>query len=118
MKSEAASVAEYLLGVPEDRRAVLTEIRGFCVKALKGCTEGIDYGMPCYKRDGAMVVAFASQKQYISLYGMKGAAALQYRAELGMAAKGCMRFRSADAIDLKRVKKMVEETAKANATGC
>jgi len=64
------------------------------------------------------VVAFASQKQYISLYGMKGATAEKYRAELGMAAKGCMRFRNVTALDLKRVRRMLEETVKSNATGC
>lgn len=118
MQSKAADVAGYLAEVPEERRAVLTKLRGLCVKALKGCSEEIDYGMPCYKRDGAMVVAFASQKQYVSLYGMKGATALAYRAELGMAAKGCMRFRDAMRIDLVRVKKMLEETARLNAAGC
>ena len=117
MQSKAANVAGYLAEVPEERRVVLTKLRGLCVKELKGCSEEIDFGMPCYKRDGEMVAAFASQKQYVSLYGMKGDAAVAYRKELKMAPKGCMRFKDAAKIDLARVKKMLEETAKLNA-GC
>lgn len=32
----------------------------------------MEYGMPAYKRNGAVQVAFANQKQYISLYALKG----------------------------------------------
>ncbi len=117
MQSEAAGVAEYLAEIPEERRAVLTKLRGLCLKALKGYSEGMDYGMPCYKRDGAMVVAFASQKQYVSLYGVRGDTATAYRKELKMAPKGCMRFKDAAKIDLAKIKLILEETAKLGA-GC
>jgi uncharacterized protein YdhG (YjbR/CyaY superfamily) len=76
VKSEAKNVTAYLADVPAERRDALKR-----VATLKGCEESIDYGMPCYKRDGELVASFASQKQYIALYGM-GKAVERYRKEL------------------------------------
>ena len=52
------------------RSGVWTRLRSLYASAFKGCEETIDYGVPCYKSDGKMVAGFASQKQYIALYGM------------------------------------------------
>src|SRR5918994_1505877 len=69
MKSKATTVEEYLADVPEERRRVLETLRTLCLEELAGCEEGMQYGMPSYSRDGSAVeVAFASQKNYISLY--------------------------------------------------
>ena len=70
MKSEATNVTAYLASVPEERRDAITRLRSLYASAFKGCEETIDYGVPCYKRDGKMVAGFASQKRYIALYGM------------------------------------------------
>jgi len=69
MKSKAQSVDEYLREVPEDRQATLSQLRKLCLDILVGYEESMAYGMPSYKRpDNEIEVAFASQKNYISLY--------------------------------------------------
>lgn len=94
MQSKAADVATYLRQVPETRRAALTTLRDLCLKILVGYEEVMEYGGPCYKRNGAIEVGFASQKNYISLYVLKQQVVDAHRAELVTAniGNGCIRF--------------------------
>ena len=72
MQSKANSVDEYLQEVPEERQEALSQLREFCIKNLIGYDESMEYGMPSYKKkSGEIEVAFASQKNYISLYILK-----------------------------------------------
>jgi uncharacterized protein YdhG (YjbR/CyaY superfamily) len=68
VQSNAPDVAAYLEEVPADRRECLDAIRNVCREVLDGYDEGMDFGMPSYRRDGEVEVAFANQKNYISLY--------------------------------------------------
>ncbi|SRR5216684_8379926 len=114
MKSEATDVAMYLSSVPAERREALERLRSLYIATLKGCEECIEYGMPCYKRDGVLVASFASQKQYIALYGM-GKAVERYRKELKgcSVGKGCIRFRSPEAMDFNLIQRMLKDKVKA-----
>lgn len=67
MKSEATTVEEYLAEAPEQRRPALETLRRLCLDELSGYDEEMRYGMPSYSRDGTVEVAFASQKNYVSL---------------------------------------------------
>jgi len=115
MISKAANVKEYLAEVPEDRRAAIAKLRTLCKKNLINCEESIDYGMPVYKRDGVMAFAFASQKQYISIYGCGSAAVKDLRAKLAGSrkGKGCVRFTSPEKIDFTVVDELLRRIAKA-----
>ena len=114
MKSEATNVTAYLASVPEERREAMTRLRSLYASAFKGCEETIDYGVPCYKRDGKMVAGFASQKQYIALYGM-GEVARRYSKELTgcSVGKGCIRFRNAAKMDFALIQRMLKDKVKA-----
>jgi uncharacterized protein YdhG (YjbR/CyaY superfamily) len=114
VKSEAKNVTAYLADVPAERRDALKRLRSIYVATFKGCQECIDYGMPCYKRDGELVASFASQKQYIALYGM-GKAVERYRKELTgcSVGKGCIRFRNAEALDFDLIQRMLKDKVKA-----
>ena len=116
MKSEAKDVTAYVAGASEERREALKRLRSIYAATLKGCEECIDYGMPCYKRDGELVDSFASQKQYIALYGM-GRVVERYRKELTSCSvgKGCIRFRSAEAMDFDLIQRMLKDKVKAKA---
>ena len=117
MKSDAKDVATYLAGVPEEQRDALKRLRSIYVATFKGCEECIDYGMPCYKRDGELVASFTSQKQYIALYRM-GKAVERYRKELTgcSVGKGCIRFRSAEALDFDLIERILKDKVKSAAT--
>ena len=120
MRSDAPSVDAYMKHVPEVRRAALQAMRKRCRKLLVGFDEEMRYGMPSYSRGGAVEVAFASQKNYISLYVLRSEVLNNHRhdfesADLG---KGCVRFRTPDQIDMDLVEAILEDTAASRGPVC
>jgi uncharacterized protein YdhG (YjbR/CyaY superfamily) len=112
MHSTAPDVFTYLQHVPGDRIACLTEQRHLCLKALIDYEEGMDYGMPCYKKHGTVEVAFASQKRYIALYIAKQAVVDAYRGELAglSVGKGCIRFPKPEQVDFAVITRLLRAT--------
>ena len=85
MQSKAATVADYLAALPEDRRAAINTVRKVILDNLDPeYEEGIIYGMigyyvphriypagyHCDPRQPLMFAALAAQKNYLSLYLM------------------------------------------------
>jgi len=120
MQSNAADVDRYLLEAPEKRRACLETIRAACIEELGGFDESMAYGMPSYSRDDEVEVAFASQKQYISLYILRTDVLNSHRARLpGLnVGKGCIRFRNPAQVDLSVVRSMLSATATSRGKVC
>ena len=113
MHSNAADVATYLEEAPADRRECLNAIRNICREVLVGYDEDMDYGMPSYRRDGGVEVAFASQKNYISLYILQQDVLEAHRDRMtGLnIGKGCIRYPSPKKVDLGLIRSMLEVTA-------
>jgi uncharacterized protein YdhG (YjbR/CyaY superfamily) len=111
MQSKAANVAAYIAEAPAERQAVLKKLRSLCRAELKGAKECMDYGMPCYKQGDVMTVCFASQKQYIALYGCGGV--LKKNHPLAAAkldcGKGCIRFKKPGQIDFTLLQQLLQE---------
>jgi len=80
----------------------------------------MDYGLPCYKKDGHTEVAFASQKNYIALYILKADVVNANRAALrGLSVvKGCIRFARPSAVDFGVVRKLLSDTLASPESGC
>lgn len=114
MISKAPNVDAYLAELPADRRPVIEKLRSLCQQHLHGCEESIEYGMPVYKRNGEMELAFASQKQYVSLYGIRKEVQAEFRSALpaANAGKGCIRFTKPDKIDFEALQQMIVRNAK------
>jgi len=112
MQSKAPNVAAYLKEAPEERRAVLTKLRGLCRKLLAGYDEEMSWGMPVYKKGDAAEVAFASQKNYIAIYFLKRRVFESNKSLLrGLdCGKGCLRFSKAEKIDLAVIEKLLRTT--------
>lgn len=64
----AATIDEYLAGVPDDMRTALQRIRAQVRALVPNATETISYGLPAFKLDGRAVVWFAAWKAHCSLY--------------------------------------------------
>ena len=114
MKSEAADVLTYIAEVPAERRAAIKKLRLLCKQNLTGYVECIEYGMPCYKRNGVMEVSFASQKQYIALYVHKTKVVETFRDKLSAASIGkcCIRFTNPEKIDFEVLEQLLRRTTK------
>lgn len=132
VRNSAQSVDEYLSELPEDRRAVVAELRKLIRKNLpRGYDEAVNYGMLCYQIPLARYpdtyngqplgyVALASQKNYYSLYLMipyvdpkqdavlkEGFARAGKKLDMG---KSCVRFRKLDDLALDVVAKVIAST--------
>jgi uncharacterized protein YdhG (YjbR/CyaY superfamily) len=120
MQSSATSVTAYLNDLPDGCRDALTSLRELCVACLTGYREGMTYGMPSYAKNGVVEVAFACQKNYISLYVLKKKVVDDFRDQLVGAniGKGCIRFSKPEKIDFKIVKKLLIATRKSKEPVC
>lgn len=67
MRSNSKTVDAYLVEVFAERKAGLVQLRELSLSTLNGFEESMEYGMPSYSGEGEVEIAFASQKNYISL---------------------------------------------------
>ena len=120
MKSGAKTVSEYLNEVPDERISVLKELRALCLTYLPDHEECVVYNMPSYKRNNQVEVAFASQKQHISVYFLIHEVMLNNKENLkGLNhGKGCIRYSNPKNIDFNLIKKLLEETEKSENKIC
>ncbi|MFD3440672.1 iron chaperone [Streptomyces sp. NPDC058685] len=120
VQSQADDVDGYLAEVPEERREALTRLRELCRGELGGFTEAMAYGMPVYERDGKGEVAFASQKQYISVYVLREDVREAFAERLAGhdMGKGCLRFRKPEKIDFDLLRDLLKATAKGPGAAC
>ena len=132
VKSEASTVEEYLAELPEDRRAVVAEVRRLILENLpSGYREGMNWGMITYEiplerypttYNGQPLgyVALAAQKNYYALYLLgvyadseqeialsKAYAEAGKRLDMG---KSCLRFRKLDDLLMRPVAQTIAST--------
>lgn len=122
MRSQAATVAEYLAELPEDRRAAVSAVRDVILDRLPaGYEERMNWGMIVYEvplstypgtgnGQPLAAAALASQKAYMSVYlhGIYADADLREQFESAYRATGkrfdvgksCVRFRRLDDLPL------------------
>lgn len=89
------TVEEYLAGQPDDRRAVLVELRRTIAAAAPEAIESIAYDMPAFRvPDGRFLVSFAAYKNHYSIFPASGAVVEALGDELTpyLAGKGTIRF--------------------------
>lgn len=121
MQSKAKTVEAYLDEVPEKRRESMERIRALCLELLEGYEESMAYGMPSYKNMGGEVeVAFASQKNYISLYILKEEVMKKHRDSLAglNLGKGCIRYTKPEKIDFEVVEKILIDSSQSDSDVC
>lgn len=121
MQSKAKSVDGYLEEVPEDRSEVLHRLRRLCLDVLDGYEESMEYGMPSYKiPHGEVEIAFASQKNYISLYILKEEVLNKFRPNLsGLSlGKGCIRYTKPEKIDFQVVEQLLTDSRDSDTPIC
>lgn len=118
--STAPDILSYIREAPAERQPALENLRALCRATHPQHEEVIEYGMPAYKRDGKVDVAFASQKQYISLYVLKAEVVNRWRGEMAGATigKGCIRFKKPSQIDFAKVEAMLRDSAGSSAAPC
>jgi uncharacterized protein YdhG (YjbR/CyaY superfamily) len=122
MQSSAKTVSAYLKEVPESRRAVLKQLRDLCRATLTGYKESMEYGNPCYSRNGVVEAGFASQRHFIGLYILRTDVMNAHRYLLNIPGvtlgKGCIRYSKPEKIDFKVVEMMLKATVESTREVC
>jgi uncharacterized protein YdhG (YjbR/CyaY superfamily) len=114
VQSKARTVDEYLGELPPERRVALQRMREIALRSLRGFQEGMEYGMPIYRRSPTEGVAFASQRRYVSVYpGVEVLTAFRRDLIGHDVGKGCIRFPSPEQIDWALVERIFKAVAKA-----
>ena len=124
MQSSAKTVPAYIKEAPAARRETLKRLRDLCRATLTGFKESMQYGGPCYSRDGVVEVGFASQKNYIGLYTfrvrtdvMRSHRYLLNRPGITFG-KGAIRYSKPEKIDFNVVEKMLRATVESEGEVC
>jgi uncharacterized protein YdhG (YjbR/CyaY superfamily) len=122
MQSQAKTVSAYLQEVPAEQRAALLRLRALCRAALTGFEEVMEYGGPCYKRDGVIEVGFASQKNFIGLYILRTDVMNAHKHLLegkGVSVgKGAIRYSKPEKINYDVVESMLRATLESSGEVC
>ena len=122
MQSTAKDVTAYLEEAPVERKTALEELRRLCLANLKGFEESMQYGGPCYSRNGVVEVGFASQKHFIGLYILRTDVMKAHKEMLKIKGvslgKGCIRYSKPEKIDFKVVKSLLKATVRSTGEVC
>ncbi len=111
MQIDATSVDDYLNQVPPARQSALRRIRTLIQTIAPDLEENLAYGMPTYWVGGQFLCAFASQKNYMSLYLDQDLLAI-HRAALGTLScgKSCVRFTRIECLPLDTITTILTQT--------
>jgi uncharacterized protein YdhG (YjbR/CyaY superfamily) len=111
MRPKFEDVDEYIASFPPDVRARLRQIRSTIRQAAPKAEETISYGIPAYKRNGALIY-FAAFKEHLSLYPVTSALKAKLGTELAPHTspkqKGTMRFPLEKPLPLGLIRKIVK----------
>ena len=110
----AENVDAYIEAVHEPARAKLKQLRRIVRSIVPDAVEGISYGMPYYKWNGALV-GFAAFKSHIGFF--PGAIVSQFKRELAgyETAKGTVRFPLDKPLPVTLIKKLLKASMARNA---
>jgi uncharacterized protein YdhG (YjbR/CyaY superfamily) len=104
------SVDEYIAGLPDDRRAVMEQLRTTIRAAAPDATEAISYNMPAFRLDGRFFVSYEAFKQHYSLFPWTDEMVEELGDEVKPYAvgKGTLRFPADEPIPLGLVTRIIE----------
>jgi uncharacterized protein YdhG (YjbR/CyaY superfamily) len=87
-------VDSYLADVPQPQRHTLAYLRETLRGLLPEAEEGLAYGVPCFKLDGAAVAGFAAYPKHCSYFPMSGSVLTTVAEHVApyRASKGALQF--------------------------
>jgi uncharacterized protein YdhG (YjbR/CyaY superfamily) len=113
VKAKSRNVDDYMDEIPDDRKPIIHTLRKIVLEEIPNVKETMSYGMPTYETK-EWICAFASQKNYVSVYFRNLELLLKYKKELGNVnlGKSCIRFRKIDDQDWDEVRKMFKQASR------
>ena len=113
-------VDDYMAAAPPGQQPALEALRDACLQLLPGFSESLRHGVPSYQRDEHVEIAFASQKDYVSLYVLHTDVMNAHlpRLEGLSVGKDCIRYRHPEQIDMDVVRSMLMMNALTSGVTC
>ena len=114
----STTVRDYLAALPDDRRAVVEEMRRTINDAAPDAEESIAYDMPALRSHGGQfLVSYAAYKKHYSLFPASAAVVEALGEELRpyLAGKGTIRFPADKPVPTALVRKVVKVRVDENA---
>ena len=105
------TVDEYLAAAPEPHRSTLRTVRDILTELLPDAEEGMSYGVPAFKVDGAPVAGYAYFKAHCGYYPHSGSVLEQVEPELLEGydwAEGTLRFPPDSPPSEKLIRRLIE----------
>ena len=103
------NVDEYMAQLPDDRRAVMEQLRSTIRSAAPNATEAISYNMPAFRLGGRFLVSYEAFKYHYSLFPWSDSMVEELGEEMKPYAvgKGTIRFPADKPIPLELVTRIV-----------
>jgi uncharacterized protein YdhG (YjbR/CyaY superfamily) len=107
---------EYLAAVSDDKRAALEKLRNTIKAAAPKAEECISYGLPAFRLDGRLLVAFGAGVNHCAFYPCSGSTVAAFKDDLKPyeTSKGAIRFQADEPLPATLVKKMVKARIREN----
>ena len=105
-----ADVDAYMAGLPDDRRAVMEQIRSTVQAAAPDAIEAIAYNMPAFRLNGRFLVSYEAFKRHYSLFPWSDGMLAELGDDLQPYAvgKGTIRFPANEPLPLGLVTRIIE----------
>ncbi|HOZ18697.1 MAG TPA: DUF1801 domain-containing protein [Candidatus Fermentibacter daniensis] len=120
MKRETAgSIEDYLAALPADRRHALEALRGAILEEAPGAEECFSYGMPAFRFEKRVLVAYAARSGHLALYPMSGGIVAAFEADLAGfdTSKGTIHFQPDNPLPDGLVRRIVKARIEENRRG-
>ena len=110
MPAKPRSIDEYLAGLSAEKRAALQKLRRAIRTTAPTAVECITYGMPAFRWNGRMLVAFGASANHCALYPWSSATIRALRTELASydTSPGTIRFPANKPLPAWLVRKLVK----------
>jgi uncharacterized protein YdhG (YjbR/CyaY superfamily) len=103
------SIDDYLAGLSADQRAALEKVRVAIQAAAPKAEECISYGLPAFRLDGKVLVAFKAAANHCAFHPMSGATVAAHREDLAGydTSPGTIRFQPSEPLPARLIRKLV-----------
>jgi uncharacterized protein YdhG (YjbR/CyaY superfamily) len=109
MPAKPRSIDEYLAPLSNEKRAALEKLRRAIQTAAARAQECISYGIPAFRLDGRLLVAFGAASNHCAFYpGAYPVKAYKYELKVYGTSKGTIRFQPHSPLPARLVRKLVK----------
>jgi len=108
--TKLSAIDDYLIGLPENRRAALEDLRAKIRAVVPEAEECISYRMPAFRVNGIVIAGFRATAKGCSYYPFSGSTLRSLARDVGRydQTKGSLHFSSDNPLPIALVRKLIK----------